>query len=300
LKHAFEERTGRILPPEIKTPSEFYEQMERDLEREKRWSEELSISMGKERAETEQRLQRLRPIEEVGIEKSAEGIARAAMYAFKLEKEKRLEKPLFIAPENLYPEGGYGSHPQELKEIIQKSRERMKQLLMEQERLNEEEAKKIAEQHIKATFDIGHATNWRKYFKGTDEEFKKWVIEQVKDLTKSGIIGHIHVSDNLGYYDEHLTPGQGIAPIKEFIEEVKKAGIKSVIVEPAHQDYKAMLGAWREFGSTIYAALAPYGMRGGWTDIEFSYFGRTRSPNYLVGDIRPSDDWVLWSGVPLE
>lgn len=300
LKHQFEERTGRILPPEIKTPSQFYKELEEESLREIKWTEEYSIAMGRQAEETKKMMERARPIEEVGITKSAEGLARAAMYAYEVEKKKGLEKPVFIAPENLYPEGGYGSHPQELKEIIQKSRERMMELLKVQKGLSEEEARKVAEQHIKATFDIGHATNWRKFFKGTDEEFKKWVIGQVKDLVKSGIIGHIHISDNFGYYDEHVTPGQGIAPIKEFVEEVKKAGIKSVIVEPAHQDYKALLGAWKEFGSTIYAALAPYGLRGTWTDIEFSYFGRTRSPNYLVGDIRPSDDWVLWSGVPLE
>ena len=220
---------------------------------------------------------------------------------------KKLEKPIFIAPENMFPEWGYGSHPQELKKIIVESRKAMSDKLVKERHMDEESANKVAAEHIKANFDIGHANTWRKFFKGTDpsniektnKEFKEWMVDQVKDLIKSKVIGKLHISDNFGYYDEHVTPGQGIAPIKEIIKEATKAGITDIIVEPAHQDYKAMLGAWELFGSSIYSAMAPPG-RDRWTDVQSSYFGRTSGPNYLVAEARPSEDWVLWSGVPLE
>lgn len=243
-------------------------------------------------------------IEEYGVKKTADTIARAAEFA--MAKSKGLEKPLFVAPENVFPEQ-YGSHPQELKEVILAARERFVER-MGQKGMSEGEAKRLASQHIKATFDVGHANTWKKYYQGdpkksyeeNEKDFRKWLVEQVKDLAKSDIIGHIHISDNFGYEDEHLTPGQGNTPIKEFLEEMKKAGLKEVIVEPAHQDYLAMYGGWREFGGSIYGAQLPTMPKRSWSDIEFSYFGQARTPYFIFGGYKPSEDWTLWSDVPLE
>ena len=230
-----------------------------------------------------------------------------AVYAYDVEKMKKLEKPLYVSPENIFPEG-YGSHPQELKKIILESRKAMAEKLVGRG-LSEENAKKVAEDHVKATFDIGHAYTWRRFFKGSDpadiektnREFKVWVMDNVRDLLKSKVIGRAHISDNFGYYDEHVTPGQGIVPIKEFVAELKKEGVTDMIVEPAHQDFNALLGAWEHLGSSIYSALVPWGGPDRWTNIQSSYFGRTVGPNYLVGpEMRPSEDWVFWSGVPTE
>lgn len=243
-------------------------------------------------------------MEEYGVKKTADTIARAAEFA--MAKSKRLEKPLFIAPENIFPEQ-YGAHPQELKEVVLMARERFVER-MGKKGMSKGRAQRLASQHIRATFDVGHANTWKKYYQGNpkksyeenEKDFRKWIIDQVKDLNKSDIIGHIHVSDNFGYEDEHLTPGQGNTPIKEFLEEMKKAGIKDVIVEPGHQDYLAMYGGWREFGGSIYGAQIPTMPKRSWSEIEFSYFGQTRTPYFVFGGYRPSEDWTLWTGVPLE
>ena len=243
-------------------------------------------------------------MEEYGVKKTADTLARAAEFAW--VKSKGLEKPLFVAPENVFAEQ-YGSHPQELKEVILAARARFVER-MGQKGMSESRAKRLASQHIRATFDVGHANTWKKYYQGNpkksyeenEKDFKKWLIKQVKDLSESDIIGHVHVSDNFGYEDEHLTPGQGNTPIKEFLDVMKKAGIKEVIVEPGHQDYLAMYGGWREFGGSIYGAQIPTMPKRSWSDIEFSYFGQTRTPYFVFGGYRPSEEWTLWTGVPLE
>jgi len=278
----------------------------KEIKRNLEWVDEISIQAKQTYENINETMKRIKPIEDVGIKKTASAISDMALYAYDVERMKKLEKPLYISPENIFPEG-YGRHPQELKRIILESRKDMVDKLKARG-IKEEQAEKIAEEHVKATFDIGHAYTWRKFFKGSDptniektnKEFKEWVMDNVKDLLKSKVIGRAHISDNFGYYDEHVTPGQGIVPIKEFVEELKKAKVTDVIVEPAHQDIKALLGAWEHFGSSIYTALMPWGGRDRWSDIQHSYFGRTAGPNYIVGDIRPSEEWTLWSQTPLE
>lgn len=257
----------------------------------------------------EEEIKNIVPVKDYAIEKSAETIARAALTAFDREKSQDLKKPLFIAPENIFPES-YGAHPQELKNLILESRAEMAKKLQEERRISKTEADKIAAEHIKATFDIGHAYTWKKYFEKlsgetseqTEKRFKKWMDDQVTDLQKAGIIGHVHLSDNFGYYDEHVTPGEGTAPIKELVEKLQKEKFKGVMVvepgaQPEGQIFEALRGAWRTLSSPAYR-LDTMGLS--WTDVEGSYFGRTGSPTYVVGDYAPSKDWTLWSEAPLE
>jgi len=168
--------------------------------------------------------------------------------------------------------------------------------------LSEKEAKEIAQDRIKMTFDIGHLNMWRKYFQGSDQEFKKWVDNQVEDLTKNKILGHVHITDNFGYHDEHLTPGEGTAPIKELLRKLEEKGYKgNIIAEPGGQPegqlFKSLTGAWKLSNYPIYRVDSE---QRSWTDIENSYFGRTGSPSFVVGDYAPSKDWTLWSETPLE
>ena len=78
-----------------------------------------------------------------------------------------------------------------------------------------------------------------------------------------------------------------------------------MIAEPGAQAqdqlYSAMTGAWGTLAnSPVYHSFK-------WTDIEDSYFGRTRSPQYIVCKYAPSDEYrgvdkgaPFWSGVGLE
>lgn len=305
---------NRMAPPPgtaeykkfLNEPEKLLQEHIEKIKRAQNYYRDASVSYGKQAETLKEQMNNLAPVERFGVEKSAQSLASAAIYAYDKEKALRLEKPLFISPENLFPETGYGAHPKELRELVVKSRNIMEKQL-EARGFEKEKAKEVADNHIKATFDIGHANTWRKYFSAksgekpedTDKRFKRWMNEEVQKLTKEGIIGHVHLSDNFGYYDEHLTPGQGSAPIEDFIKELKDKGFTGkMVAEPGGQgegyEYLAMTGSWSyAIGSPIYRTAT-------WTDIQGSYFGMTRSPNYIVGEYAPSKAWSFWSETPIE
>ncbi|MBT3304258.1 hypothetical protein HN592_04155 [Candidatus Woesearchaeota archaeon] len=271
-------------------------------------SDERRKGLKKSIMATDQRIEEMKlmrshakPIEKVAIAKSAESLADLGLHAMAKQKSAKLKKDLYVSPENIFPEQ-YGGHPDELKKMVQEGRARMVDKLKDKG-WGKERATEEAEKHIKATFDIGHANTWRRYFKGSDKEFQGWLMDKVKDLKKSNVLGHVHVSDNFGYYDEHVDPGQGTAPIKEAIEKLKGEGV-DFVVETGRQGERALLSAFKEFGSPIY------GLRTGqfdpWDVVENSYFGRTSPPYFLVGEVtqqmgeRVSKDFSSWAGIPFE
>ncbi len=297
----------------LENPIPFLDKVVKDMEYQRNNYRDAVISYGKQEASLKEEMKRIAPISEVGKKRTSETIAESAIYAWRKEKAKKLKKPLFIAPENIFPESGYGSHPDELKEMIINARKVMAQKL-QQRGIDKSEAKKIAQDHIKATFDIGHAYTWKKFFKAkegesfeeTDKRFNKWLMKKVDELNKSKIIGHVHLSDNFGYFDEHLTPGTGSAPLKEFVKKMREAGHKEAMIaeggaQAQGEYYQSMTGSWAHLGnSPIYRTSR-------WSDIEDSYFGQVQSPTYMVGKYVPSQDYVgtergapFWTGLGLE
>ncbi|HLD18696.1 MAG TPA: hypothetical protein VJB90_01675 [Candidatus Nanoarchaeia archaeon] len=253
------------------------------------------------------------PIEKYAVQKTADTIARAGIHAMQrtefmkrqpFNKNVKID-PLFVGVENAHVPDMWGAHPQELKQAILESRKQMAEILKHQG-YKEEEAKKFAENHIKATVDIGHANTWKKFFQGdpnltieeNDKRFKRWLIGQMDDLIENKIIGHVHITDNFGFDDEHLVPGTGNAPIKEFLDKVKKLN-PSLIIEPAHQDFRATLGGWKRFGQGIYGL--PRRDTDTWADVEHSYFGKPAPPYFLFGESAPDPEaWQLWSQTRME
>ncbi|MFH1399073.1 MAG: TIM barrel protein [Candidatus Woesearchaeota archaeon] len=294
-----------FVPADVKMPSEWLQKQIKDLEVSAKYAKEVSVSQLQQSMEMKDMGERAVPIQDYALERSADTIARAAEFALgkseTLKKRGELKEPIFVAVENIEPEM-YGSHPEELKALIGNARDEF--VKRNKGKYGEDKARELAQDYIKATFDIGHANMWRKYFEGDPNKsweentstFQNWLLNQVQDLNKNKMIGHVHVSDNFGWNDEHVTPGQGTAPIKEFVDKMKKAGMQDLIVEPGHQDFKAMLGGWREFGAPIYGS--PPTER--WENIEHSYFGRVRRPYFIFGDYAPSQDFTLWTGVGLE
>ncbi len=283
---------------------ELFKRAEQRLSYEQKYMRDLATNHLAQESQIKDLLQNIVPAEEYAVEKTAEGLARAAEYAMEktreLAKRGELEKPLYIAPENIFPET-YGSHPDELKRIIDKARDVfVKRLLETGKAKSVDEAKRLAQQHIRGTFDIGHAYLWKKYWKGSEKEFNEWLLEKAKKLIEDGYIGHVHITDNMGYEDEHLSPGEGIIPIKEFLKSIQKEINTSdidVIVEPAHQDFDALKAAWREYAGMIVNNLNAER----WVNVEGGYFGRTSSPYFLVGELAPNPlDYRVWSQTPYE
>ena len=184
--------------------------------------------------------------------------------------------------------------------------------------ISKEEAEKIASRHIKATLDTGHLNMWKKFWQEdpkltkeqNDAKFKDWYLKQVESLAKEGMVGNVHLADNYGFQDDHLSPGQGNAPIKETVAILKKYGYdRAITVEPGADattdlsDFHGLMKTWRLFGSSVYGM----GIGGGgpqvpqkWGDVQYSYFGQNRPPYFVFGGYAPSNDWTLWTAVPME
>lgn len=183
--------------------------------------------------------------------------------------------------------------------------------------LSREEAEKIAQKHIKVTLDTGHLNLWRKYWQEdprlsreeNEANYKRWILGQVESLAKEGMVGNVHLADNYGYQDDHLAPGQGNAPIKEIVSILKKYGYdKAYTVEPGADastdlsDFHGLMKTWKHFGAPIYGSGLAMGggMAQSWGDVHNSYFGQNKTPYYIFGGYAPSNDWTMWSQVPLE
>jgi hypothetical protein len=333
-----------LIPSESKDPVEVLENAKKEVERRLEYSRESSVSQEQQAEDTahtrEHLITPIKRLEKDGLRMYAE----AGIHA--MQKTSDPENPVTVAIENLFPER-FGGHIEELKWIIRKSRDRMTDLLtkpyieegvsrnpvdMNEEKLREgvlqenpfykgisrDEAQKISEKHIKATIDTGHLNMWRKFWQQdpkldreeNDAKFKKWYLGQIESLAKDGMVGNVHLADNFGYQDDHLSPGQGNAPVKEAVAIIKKHGYdKAITVEPGADattdlsDFHGLMKTWRLFGSPIYGMG---GAGGGsqapqnWTDIQYSYFGQNQPPNYVFGGYAPSNDWTMWSAVSLE
>lgn len=308
-----------VIKPKHELPTVFLERQRELIDRQIAGIEQRGIALRENILDIDNQLKRLKPITDFATQKSADSIARAGLYAYDVEKSKGLKRDLFVAPEGLFPEK-FGSHPDEIRTLIQSSREKMAEMLTRDRGMNSHEAQKIADNHIKATVDIGHVNVWKKYFERkpgesleqSDARFNKWLVSEIKDLADKKIIGHIHISDNFGYQDEHLTPGQGSVPIKAVLKELQasmKEGAHQIdfIVEPGAQDpakqYEALYGGWKLFGHSIYGLSAPGQARRDWKSVEHAYFGQNAPPYFLFGDMVPSDEYrgqPFWTGLGLE
>ena len=242
-----------------------------------------------------------------GLSKTADTIAKAGLYAMDVYRNNKdkygLEDPIYVAPEN-WDVKMYGSHPKEYREAILKSRERMVELLKKRN-VSEKEAKKLAANHIKGTLDIGHMNMYRYYFESDpkdspeerDKKFNKWMLDETEKLVKEGIVGHIHLSDNFGYDDEHLTPGQGNIPMKEFLKRMEKHGINDLIIETGSYNIStAQADTMAHIGSPLFGPNRIMRQN----NVHQGHFGYQAPGFFIAGAYVPSNEWKAWSDVPLE
>lgn len=192
-----------------------------------------------------------------------------------------VNKPLYLAPENMLP--GYGSLTsiEEFKATVRMSQKEFADKLLsedqEYKKLKEEyeketgkkinsyeEAIKVAKNHIGGTFDNAHAAVWLKHFKkeeGESEEqridrFNKWLNNQATEMYKEGIIKHVHFNDTSGKDDDHNLLGQGILDIHDLREKLRGAGFKeALIVEAGGRGAHSVMhlqNAWDIFNPSLF------------------------------------------------
>ena len=128
--------------------------------------------------------------------------------------DKYKEKAPIIAVENVFPDWTLG-RADSLKDAILESRKKFAKKLVKEKNLSSKKAEEVAGKLIGATWDVGHITQLRKY--GYSDEKIAKEAEIIAPVVK-----HIHVTDNFGFQDSHLAPGQGTVPIKEQLAKLKK------------------------------------------------------------------------------
>jgi tetratricopeptide (TPR) repeat protein len=309
-----------ILPPEMKFPTEQIRDAMRKINKQIEYSRQTSLSQEQQAADSYEQMKYVQSHRRYGLNEAYDSYAEAAIHAMRksdeIEKQGKLKQPLFVAMENIFPES-YGGHPDELIDLVTGARKAMvKQLMVNG--YSEKDAQKEAEEHVKGHLDTGHLNMWRKYWVGrkdltpeqNDENFNNWALGKVEQMAKMKLIGSVHLTDNLGYQDEHLSPGQGNTPMTEMVKILKKNGYDGpLVVEPGADaatdlsDFHGLMKTWRLFGSPIYgvgAGLRTPGRQRHWGQVQYSYFGQNEPPYFVFGRYSPSEDWTLWSGVPME
>ncbi|MFP4568182.1 MAG: TIM barrel protein [Candidatus Woesearchaeota archaeon] len=265
---------------------------------------ESSASADVQARQAQELIDNIESAKKYGLKKTAETISAAgikAMEVYNKNKDKYdLDDPLYVAPEN-WNQQHYGSHPDEMRAIVTESRRAMAEKLKIRG-YSQEEADKLAETHIKATLDIGHLNSLRYNFVAddpnkSDAEFDKWMLDQTEKLVKDGIVGHIHLSDNFGFDDEHLTPGQGNVPMKEFLKKMEERGMKDIILEVgSYNANTAYMDTFAFTNAPVYGA----GSRQRFAQTRNAHFGQTAPGFFIAGAYVPSNDWRPWTDIPLE
>jgi sugar phosphate isomerase/epimerase len=303
-----------------KLPSEIIERHIHEVKSRLDYNREMSTQQVTKAAELAERSRHVRSAHKYALEEAYDSYAQAGISAMrqsdKLREKGKLKRDIHVAMENLWPQQ-YGSHPDEMISLVNGSRKRMEKRLV-QMGFNQEQAQKRSKSHISATLDVGHLNTWRKYWKGdhkksiqaNDKEFDKWAVEKVAQMTRAGVIGHIHLDDNYGYNDDHLAPGEGNAPIKGMIKALKENGYKGdMIVEPgadfstgSHNGFSAMTKTWEHLNIPVHQGARGKGAArsGGWKDVQYGWFGQNQPAYFVAGHYIPSEDFKLWSGVPFD
>lgn len=310
-------RLGLVEASEDKLPSEVVEEQIRQLDRQLQQAQESASSQWARAEEARDHMRNAESADTYALKVAAQAYADAAILAMRKTQElgPLAKKPLQLALENLFPES-YGSHPDELIDLVMRSRATMVEKLKTQFRMSEEMAQKKAEDHITATFDTGHLNMWRRHWKGdvnksiaeNDKEFNTWMLDKIKEMSQKKIIGHVHIDDNYGYHDDHLAPGEGNTPIRDMLKVLKENGYKGeMIIEPGadyttdQSGFSSVTKTWRHLGIPTYGSGTGLAMqKRTWDQVGYGWFGQITPPYFSFQPYTPSEDWTLWSGVPFE
>jgi sugar phosphate isomerase/epimerase len=319
-------------------PSEILKENLRDVELQMKYTHQASASADAQSDQYSETIRHVMPVLRYAKDKTSWSFATAGIEAMSQTKHNpNAKRDVFVAPENIFPEMGYGSHPDELIELVQNARKKMVDLLTQKRILNPHEvrdkkgklkmmdnpnyrasmskdkAEEYASRHIRATLDTQHLGMWWTYFQpmpGENEQqrrarFDVWYKEQIKKMEKADVVGHIHAVDALGGGHHHLPIGQGNLPVKWTLEYLKKKGFKGTMISEGWEENRVTPGrqltaSWRHLGTNIGSGIPTGGGGASWGGVQYGYFSKMQSPYFIFGAYAPSNDWQLWSQVPME
>ena len=299
---------GQLIPSFSRMPSEVLRESIKEIEEAIQSTHKLAV--GQE--ETARKYERMKK-QTVSAKKYAliqfrKSIVELGLHAMDATTNRKLQLDVFVAIENMFPETGYGSHPEELADLILMGRNALAEHLIKYRKMLATEAREKARLHVRATLDTQHLGMWRKNYVDKPGatywqkvmEFDEWYMTQVKKLWAKRIIGHVHVVDSFGMGHVHLAAGQGMIPVIRAIDYLRKNGYSGAIISEAYGEN--VYGAGRQLTETWKSLECTIDAESGkkWKDIYKEHFGKELPSNYYPGKYAPSTDWDLWSGTPLE
>ncbi|MFH1064199.1 MAG: hypothetical protein V1729_03910 [Candidatus Woesearchaeota archaeon] len=304
---------GQFIPSEYKRPTDIIKEGLEQIEHHLKHVHEASAASDAQADEVLRTMGEVVSLKKFAKEKAIDSYSDAGIFALDEEKHnKNVTRTIHVGPEIGWPTG-YGGHPDEFIELIQESRKKMTEKLIKDRGYSQSEAKEEAKKHLKGCFDTSHLGMWLNHFKKEHQEseehrlkrFNKWYMEMVDKMQEAGVIGSVQAVDSASGAHGHLPPGQGIFPVVEAVDLLKSKGFTGFVVSEGHEEEqfgrgRILLQTWRAFGADITDSYFAPGAQTRWSDVSESYFGHANPPPYIVGQYRPSDDWVFWSGVPLE
>jgi len=191
--------------------------------------------------------QAFKPLREFAIDKASETFSNLALKSYDEFKDTA---PI-ISVEN--PPAGMGlARADDLKDLIEESREKLQRKLVDKSGLSEDSAKRQAEKLMGITWDVGHINMIRKF--GYDEAK---VIEETEKVAP--LVKHVHLSDNFGMEHTELPMGMGNVPTKPMLEAIHKYNDKvKHIIETGgawFRDFKIspLKETFRAMGSPLYS-----------------------------------------------
>lgn len=306
---------GEFIPPEYKKPSEIIDESIKSLQHHLKHVHEASAASDAQAAEIEKTMEEVVSMKKFAKKQAVNSYAEAGLAALdETNQNPNVERPIHVGPELGWP-GAYGGHPDEFIELIKLSRKQMAERLVKERGFSKDEAKEAAERHIQGCLDTSHMGMWLQHFKKAHpretekarlERFNVWFMDMTDRMQKEKVIGSVQAVDSATGAHGHLPAGQGIFPVVEAVDYLKRHGFTGAVISEGHEEEqfgkgRILLQTWRAFGSEIadsYFAAAPPPTK--WSDVSETYFGHVNPPPYVVGAYRPTDDWVFWSGVPLE
>ncbi|MBN1646220.1 hypothetical protein JW868_04235 [Candidatus Woesearchaeota archaeon] len=299
---------------------------------------EASASADAQARQTLIDMRHVKTLADYAKEKSFESYGMLGIEAMKESKKNpNVKKDLYVGPEIGWPQA-WGGHPDEWIELIKGGRQKMIDLLTKPEielmkegrkvkeknpyynsQISQEDAKNMAKKHIKGLLDTSHLGMWynnmrREHPHETEEQrkarFNKWYMQVIDRIAqenkKDEIVGGIQAVDSATGAHGHLPPGQGMLPVVEAVDKLRAEGkFKGFIVSEGHEEEafgrgRILTETWRAFGANLgtnpMQSMQP--MR--WNNVMHGHLGYGAPPFYIVGAYSPSNDWQLWSEVPLE
>lgn len=268
-------------------------------------------------------IEHVKTVDEFAKKKTFDSYAQMGIFAMEQTKSHDVARPIHVGPELGWPQS-YGGHTDEFIEIIEGSRQeminKMKNDPKYRSRYTDKQMKELAQKHISGMLDTSHLSMWYNHFPTKDGEseekrlkrFNKWYLEQMDKLGKAGVVGSVQIVDSATGDHRHLPVGQGIFPTIDAVKRLQKHGFDGAILSEGHEEENIEPGRiqyslWNEFGASLGTGTHHFGGTGLGGNAFGNIYGGIGGaagyrapPNYIVGAYAPSNDWKLWSDVPLE